>query len=162
MNSKLLFSSNFKEYGEQLHAYEVYSREIGASMMVLSACNTGSGKLTKGEGVFSIARAFLLAGVKNVIITQWSVADKSSASIMDRYYYYLSKGYPVDIALQESKADFLKKGDPVKAHPYYWASYVSIGNPIYFDTKSNRWISVLITSIVLLFAVFWIKRKLRF
>ncbi len=160
MNSKLLFSPDYDKDEEQLHAYEVYSRKIKASMVVLSACNTGSGKVSKGEGVISIARAFLLAGVKNIIITQWSIADKSSVKIMDCYYYHLSKGDPVDVALQKSKINFLTKGDPVKAHPYYWAGFVSVGNSVSYISRRNTWLIYIFFALVIVFGVFWIKRKL--
>lgn len=139
MNSILLFSSEIYNTQHQLHAYEVYSKRSKSSLVVLSACNTGTGKIESGEGVFSIARAFLLAGFSNVVLTQWSVADRSGTEIIDRYYYYLSAGHPADIALQQSKLDFLKNGDPVKAHPYFWGPYIQTGNPIVIVQDKFEW-----------------------
>jgi CHAT domain-containing protein len=139
MNSELVISTNPKRFAPQLRAYEVYSRKNSTSLVVLSACNTGAGELARGEGVFNIARAFLLAGVHNVVLTQWPVADQSSATLMDRYYYYLSEGYATDIALQRSKIDFLTFGDPVKGHPYYWTAYVNVGNPFEFPVRRSYW-----------------------
>jgi CHAT domain-containing protein len=161
MNSELVFSAE-NDPRKQLHPYEVYAEKMSASMMVLSACNTGAGEVVKGEGVINIARAFLQAGINNVILTQWSVADHSGADLMDRYYYYLSEGHPVDIALQKAKVDFLTKGDPVKAHPYYWAGYVGVGNPVTYISGSNRWIiCVFLLAVVLVIFYLLIRRKLR-
>jgi len=107
--------------------------------MVLSACNTGIGEIVKGEGVFNIARAFFKAGVDNIVLTQWSVADHSSVNLMNGFYYYLSKGYDVDIALQKAKIDFLMKGDPIKTQPFYWAPFICYGEPTAIQNKNlNR------------------------
>lgn len=163
MNSELVLSTNPGNGACQLRAYEVYSKRNSASLVVLSACNTGVGKLSGGEGVFNIARAFLLAGIHNVVLTQWPVADRSSATLMDSYYRYLSEGYATDIALQKSKIDFLKFGDPVKAHPYYWTAYVNIGNPFSFPKKNNflnLWWAILIpVTIGALLFIFRMKLK---
>jgi CHAT domain-containing protein len=162
MNSELIISTNPDKVSPQLRAYEVYTKRNLSSLVVLSACNTGAGRLSEGEGVFSIARAFLLAGVRNVVLTHWPVADRSSAELMDRYYYYLSQGYPTDIALQRSKKDYLIYGDPVKAHPYYWAGYVNVGNPFEFPKRNNfwyLWIISIVAGVGLLYMVF--RRRLK-
>ncbi len=153
MNSWFLFSSQ-KSNGEgQLHAYEIYAKKIVSSLVLLSACNTGMGKVNRGEGVFSIARAYLLAGVKNVIYTQWSIADRSSAQLMDRFYYYLSQGIPTDVALQKAKVDFILKGDPVKAFPFYWAAYVMTGYPIEVHSQRRIYLGLGISIFVILMAL---------
>jgi hypothetical protein len=77
---------------------------------------------------------------------------------MDRYYYYLSKGDPTDIALQRSKIDFLTYGDPVKAHPYYWAGYVNVGNPFEFPVKRDLIYLWIILSVVAIGAGFYLYR----
>ena len=159
MNSEMIFSPDLSRSDKQLHAFEVYSHNIHADLVVLSACNTGNGLLSKGEGVFSIARAFLLAGVKNILITQWPIADKSSEYLMDRFYYYLSRGNPVDIALQKAKIDCIFQGDPVKAAPYYWAGYVCLGNPTVLYTKKTYWPIIVMVGIAILLLFYY--RRLR-
>jgi len=158
MSSQLVFTTE-DDPEKQLYAYEVYAQKLTASLIVLSACNTGVGEIVRGEGVFNIARAFIQAGVKDIILTQWSVADQSSAFLMNRFYYYLSEGFEVDVALQHAKIDFLKNGDPVKAHPFYWAGYVAIGNPISYTYTNRKWI-IIFSVIILMCGVFWIKLKL--
>ena len=160
MNSQLIFTQG-NDPEKQLHAYEVYAQKLAASLIVLSACNTGTGEIVRGEGVFNIARAFIQAGVKDIILTQWSVADHSSALLMNRFYYYLSEGLEVDMALQNAKIDFLTSGDPVKAHPFYWAGYVTIGNPVSFASGSRKWFIILLSGlVVVIFGLFWIKQRL--
>ncbi len=153
MNSWFLFSSQ-KPNGEgQLHAYEIYAKKIVSSLVLLSACNTGMGKVNRGEGVFSIARAYLLAGVKNVIYTQWSIADRSSAQLMERFYYYLSQGMPTDVALQKAKVDFILEGDPVKAFPFYWAAYVMTGYPIEIHSQKRIYLGFGMSIFIILIAL---------
>jgi CHAT domain-containing protein len=161
MNSEMIFSPDLTRKDKQLRAFEVYSHNIHANLVVLSACNTGNGLLNNGEGVLSIARAFLLAGVKNILITRWSVADKSSGYLMDRFYYYLSMGNAVDIALQKAKIDCILQGDPVRAHPYYWAGYVCLGNPVVFETKKSYWpIIVIVGSAIFLLLFYYIRFRI--
>jgi CHAT domain-containing protein len=154
MNSELIFSPDLSKNNKQLHAFEVCSHDINAELVVLSGCNTGNGKLSQGEGVFSIARAFLLTGVKNILITQWSIADRSSASLMAGFYEYLSKGNPVDVALQKAKIDCIRKGDPLKAHPYYWAGYVNYGNPEIFESGQQHWLYFFAAALLIVIIVF--------
>lgn len=129
MLSKLVFyqDSDTIEDG-MLNTYELFSIELNAGLAVLSACNTGSGKLLKGEGIMSLARGFIFAGVPGIVMTMWSVDDESSANIVIRFYDYLEDGMPKDEALRQAKLDLLAEGDPLKSHPYYWAAYVNIGD----------------------------------
>ena len=161
MNSWFLISPfNISSNERKLHAYEIYSRKISSSLVLLSACNTGMGKVNRGEGIFSIARAFLLAGVKDVIYTQWSIADRSSAELMDRFYYYLSQGMPTDVALQKAKVDFILKGDPVKAFPFYWAAYVLEGTPIELHSHKKIFVGLSLSIVVILIAfLVWRNRR---
>ncbi len=102
MYSKLLFSPDDNEDGS-FDTYEVYNMNLNARMTVLSACNTGTGRLQKGEGVMSLARAFLYAGCPAIIMTLWSVEDESSADLMIDFYKNLLNGYSKDDALRKAK-----------------------------------------------------------
>ena len=116
-----------------LNTYEIYNMNLNARMAVLSACNTGYGKLQKGEGIMSLARGFMYAGVPSIIMTLWAVEDQSGSELMTRFYKFLSDGDEIDEALRKAKLEYLAGADELRAHPYLWASYVSIGkaNPIY-------------------------------
>ena len=116
-----------------LNTYEIYNMNLNARMAVLSACNTGYGKLQKGEGIMSLARGFIYAGVPSIIMTLWAVEDKSGSELMTRFYKFLSEGDAIDEALRKAKLEYLSTADQLRSHPYLWASYVSIGKvePIY-------------------------------
>ena len=123
-------------------------------MAVLSSCNSGSGKMQKGEGLISIARAFLYAGCPSLVITLWSVNDHISSILMRRYYDNLKDGMNKSKALQQSKIKFLESASPIHQHPYFWASYTIIGlnDPIIFNQQKNYYYILL--GIVILLLVF--------
>ena len=130
MFSKLVFSETDCEIEDGfLNTYEIYNLGLNASLAVLSSCRSGYGVLHRGEGVMSLARGFLYAGVPSIIMTGWEIEDKSGAEIMISFYSYLLKGYRKDEALRQARLDFLDGADMLRAHPYFWGAYVCIGNP---------------------------------
>lgn len=162
MLSKLVFSkpeTNSEEDG-YLNAYEVYNMKFGARLAVLSACETGSGKLQGGEGVMSMARGFIYAGCPSVVMTLWQVEDKSGVNIMSDFYRYLSKGKRKDVALRMAKLNHLESSDPLTAHPHFWLGYVNIGNaePLY-TSKDVYFIIFIFVALLLLFADYKFRRN---
>ncbi len=111
-----------------LHAYEIYNLELPAELAVLSACNSGYGRLEEGEGAISLGRAFFHAGCRSIIMSQWLANDHSSARLMDFFYQHLAQGLPKDQALRQAKLDYLNAADALTAHPYFWAGMTAIGN----------------------------------
>ena len=97
-------------------------------MVVLSACNSGTGTLYYGEGLMSLARGFTLAGASSVIKTAWEINDEASVSIMTQFYYHLSKGKEKNEAMRLAKLEYLKKASPSYADPYFWAAYEVLGD----------------------------------
>jgi CHAT domain-containing protein/Tfp pilus assembly protein PilF len=129
MLSKLVFYQNNDSVEDgMLNTYELFGMNLNAGLAVLSACNTGTGKLMKGEGMMNLARGFIYAGVPGIVMTLWSVEDQSSAEIVRKFYEYLEDGMPKDEALRQAKLDLINQGDPLRSHPYYWAAYVTIGD----------------------------------
>ncbi|MEE4256061.1 MAG: CHAT domain-containing protein, partial [Bacteroidales bacterium] len=129
--SRLVFTLNndtIEENDGLLNAYEIFNMELNARMAVLSACNTGSGKLRKGEGIMSMARGFIFAGVPSIIMTLWAVEDQAGSIMMSKFYQNLVKGMEIDEALQGAKLQYLAEADQLTAHPYLWSGYVSIGS----------------------------------
>jgi CHAT domain-containing protein len=129
MNSTLVFSPNNE--GEEdglLNVFEIYNLDLNASMVVLSACNTGYGKHKRGEGIMSLARAFFYAGVPDVVMTLWPVGDESCGKLMTHFYQNLARGASKDAALRNAKLSFLKEADPITQHPFYWAGYIVVGD----------------------------------
>ncbi len=155
MFSKLAFSSTINDTIDDgwLNTHEIYNMKLKARMAVLSACNTGSGKLQKGEGVMSLARGFLYAGCPSIIMTLWEVEDLSGTEIMSNFYKYLSKGKDKDEALRLAKLQHLKNADPLKAHPHYWLGYVNVGNPDALYDNKDIYLIILVSMIILLVSI---------
>ncbi|WP_163717946.1 CHAT domain-containing protein [Mangrovibacterium lignilyticum] len=135
MYSKLAFAKPLSDGTDDgwLNTSEIYNMQLNARMAVLSACNTGSGKMQKGEGVMSLARGFLYAGCPSIIMTLWEVEDESGANIMRDFYRFLSSGKNKADALRLAKLAHIENADPLKAHPHFWLAYVAVGNtsPLY-------------------------------
>lgn len=112
----------------QLYNCEISIARIKSPMVVLSACNSGTGTLYYGEGLMSLARGFTLAGASSVIKTAWDINDESSVSIISRFYYHLSKGKEKNEAMRLAKLEYLKKASPSYADPYFWAAYEVLGD----------------------------------
>jgi CHAT domain-containing protein len=143
--SKLIFADTI------LTSSEISLSQIRTNLAVLSACNTGFGKLEKGEGVMSMARAFHLSGVPSVVMSLWKVPDRETQKIMLYFYDHLLEGDSKSLALKKAKLDYLKETkDPVLRHPYYWAGFVINGNTQSLDVnKESTHIFVGISFLVL-------------
>lgn len=161
MFSKLVFSKPGKETSDDgfLNTYEIYNMKLNARLAVLSACETGTGMLQKGEGVMSMARAFIYAGCPAIVMTLWQVEDKSGVKIMDDFYYYLSKGKKKDVALRMAKLNHLESSDPLTSHPHYWLGYVNIGNPESLKSSTNKYLVLFLILIGLFLAGDWYRRR---
>ncbi len=131
--NKLIFSDG------DVTASEIYTANIKANLAVLSACNTGFGKLEKGEGVMSMARAFNYAGVPAIIMSLWKVPDKETKDIMVQFYQNLKVGETKSKALKNAKLAYLyaTKDENLK-HPYYWSGFVLNGNTDSIEPNNSK------------------------
>ena len=134
----------------RLFNFELYNMHIPASMVVLNGCHTGFGELESGEGVMSLARAFLYAGCQSIVTTHWSYDDKTSFELMRFYYEFLSEGMHKDDALRVAKLKFIEDASAERAYPYYWGGTVIIGDsrPIFKDAI-NYWLWILVVGLAL-------------
>jgi CHAT domain-containing protein len=108
-------------------AREIRQSRLNADVVVLSACETGTGRLAGQEGIMNLARAFLAAGAKSVVASLWAVEDRATATLMESFYGHLAAGLQVREALRQAQLDFIRDyGD--KAQPYYWAGFEVIGD----------------------------------
>jgi len=99
---------------------------IVAELVVLSACETGRGRILAGEGVWGFQSQFLSAGAKNVVGTLWRVEDESTAEFMEEFYREMGPELTdYAHALRASKLKLLHSGK--WHHPYYWAPFVLYG-----------------------------------
>ncbi len=105
---------------------EILELKLRADMVVLSACNTGSGKVAKAEGVASLGTAFLAAGASSVTVSLWHVADNSTAELMEEFYKNLVKGKTKSESLAAARSAVFSK-EYVNHNPYFWAPFVLTG-----------------------------------
>jgi CHAT domain-containing protein len=98
----------------------------GTELVVLSACETGVGKITNGDGVYGLRRALVIAGAESLVMSLWQVDDAATRDLMAGFYARLAAGAPRSSALREIQLKLLSK--PRYAHPYYWASFLPAGD----------------------------------
>jgi CHAT domain-containing protein len=119
-----------------LYAGEIYNINLNADLITLSACETGLGKITKGEGVLGLMRALLYAGSKNVMVSLWKVSDESTAELMADFYKsviekeHAEAGAPLGYSklqehLRNAKLTMIHQAKFAK--PYYWSPFILIG-----------------------------------
>ena len=138
--SKLVFSKD-----SVLTASDIYTLPINAELAVLSACETGFGKVEKSEGVMSMSRAFQYAGVSSTVMSLWKVPDQETAKLMELFYKYLKKGNSKDEALKNAKTEYLKTTDDVVLkHPFYWSGFVISGDVSAIESNSKLWLILLV------------------
>lgn len=111
-----------------LQAWEISHLKLNAELVVLSACETGYGKFQQGEGILSLARAFMYAGVPSMVVSQWEVNDASTAQIMQFFYKALATGMDKAQALRQAKLDYLANAKGMAAHPAYWSAFIQLGD----------------------------------
>ena len=111
-----------------LTALEVAGLDLlGTRLVVLSACDTGLGDITNGEGVYGLRRAFALAGAESQLLSLWQVDDFGTQSLMARYYENLTAGMGRSEALRQVQLAMIAANDRY-SHPFYWAAFVLTGD----------------------------------
>jgi CHAT domain-containing protein len=109
-----------------LRTAEVFNLRLGASLVMLSACESGLGKVKRGEGVVGLSRAFMYAGATTVGVTLWSVADKPTAELMTDFYQRLLGPNPSPSdAMREAQLAMIS--GKKNSAPFYWAPFVLVG-----------------------------------
>jgi CHAT domain-containing protein len=116
-------------YDDTIILNELYSLDLNPNLVVLSACETGVGKLYKGEGAMSIARGFQYAGAENLLFSLWQINDLSTSQIMQSFYKHYNKQQSAFIANHHSKLEYLANQtiSNIKKSPYYWSAFVYYG-----------------------------------
>ena len=112
-----------------LEARELIDMRLAARMVVLSACDTGQGQHSGGEGLLGLTWAFRAAGCPSTVASLWSVDDAATGQLMVRFYQALKAGKRKDAALREAMLE-VKQG---KTSPVYWAAFQVNG-----DTSSVK------------------------
>ena len=116
---------------------EIYNLKMRASLVGLSACQTGLGRFVRGEGIEGLNRAFFYAGASSVLMTLWSVNDEAGSQLVERFYRRLRAADPIMDALRAAKLDLVRS--PAFSHPYYWAGYVITGDAAKVVLPRKAW-----------------------
>jgi len=117
LSSALLLAGDGHDDG-RLSVGEIFSLGLKAGMVVLSACETGLGKLSNGDEMIGLTRAFIYAGTPSVVTTLWKVSDRASYELMREFYQHLKTAKKSD-ALRQAQLKTMKQFP----EPFYWAAY---------------------------------------
>ncbi len=153
------------EDDHKLYLSEIYALRIPAELIILGACETGTGQLKNGEGVMSLARGFVHAGCQSVVTTLWPVSNNATNQIMSGFYRYLVTGSSKNAALRQAQLDYLnhESTDVQGAHPFFWAPYIAIGDNKALQIPpspgfSYKQLVLLVTGLVVI-SLLWVSRK---
>ena len=126
--SGIIFTNknNSPEEDGVLYSSEIYNLNLKADLVVLSACETGLGKIVRGEGIIGLTRGFIYSGTRNIVVSLWQVADKSTSELMIEFYKNILDGKNYSSALREAKLKLIKEG--TYSYPLEWSPFVLIGN----------------------------------
>ena len=165
-NNRLIFRSESDSIEDgSLYSYELYELQLPADLTVLSTCESGTGKLQPGEGVYSLARGFAYAGCPSVMMSLWRVDDRQTSNLMPTFYRALFAGKTKVNALRDAKINYLQESSNYSAHPYFWAAFVLEGNASaivnYQPARYVFWIVAVLTLVYLGFFLQkeWVKRN---
>jgi CHAT domain-containing protein len=114
-----------------LEAREIMQLNLHADLVVLSACQTARGRVGAGEGIMGVSWAFLVAGAPTIVVSQWKVDSAATATLMINFHQRLANQHPREgttkaDALRQASLDLLRQ--PKYRHPFYWASFVMLGD----------------------------------
>jgi len=148
-------------YDDIMLLHEFYGLSLNPKLVVLSACETGIGKIRTGEGAMSLARGFQYAGAQNLLFSLWQVNDLSTSQVMTSFYEHYSETNSAFMANRKSKLDFLNNKDisNAKKSPYYWSGFVYYG--ALDEEKKEHSIFLWIGAFMgVLFLLYLLKRRL--
>jgi CHAT domain-containing protein len=130
MHSSLAITADAENDGF-LTVLEILRMKVPADLVVLSACETGTGRVYWTEGIVGLTRAFMMAGAPRVICSLWKVDDEATKALMVKFYELWNpkkgKGLPAATALKQAQ-EFVRSHEKWK-HPFYWAAWVLWGLP---------------------------------
>ena len=121
----IYLNNNSDDQLTSLYAYELFDIQMNSELVMLNSCSSGSGSYLQGSGIMGISRALRYAGAKSLALNLWSVNDKAASEFATSFYTAINEGSSKWEAMRTAKLSLLKTGN---ANPYYWGSYMLIGN----------------------------------
>jgi CHAT domain-containing protein/tetratricopeptide (TPR) repeat protein len=134
-----------------------------AQLVFLAACETNAGKQQMGEGVYSLARGFAIAGVPATVAALWKTDNEAMYRLSELFYQFIKKGMAKDEALRHAKIEFIRTGSKENRLPFYWASSVLLGNtsPVKFSSSVNYYFIFTGGALFFIIVLFWLHKKRR-
>ena len=130
------WSSKFPQRRDYiLKMSDVQAANLRARLVVLSCCHSGRGRVLKGEGVVGIARAFLAAGARSVLVALWAIDDEATMVFMKSFYQHLKEGKTANAAVQQSMK-FLRESEQF-SEMKYWAPFQLIGDDVKIEFEAD-------------------------
>jgi CHAT domain-containing protein len=127
-----LMLSLYDEKGRPIDGFlrlnEIFNLRLPAQLVVLSACESGEGKLVKGEGLLGLTRGFMYAGAASLVVSHWEVDDAATPELMIRFYKRLLGTEQLHPAAALRAAQLSMMQESKWAHPYYWAPFAVEGD----------------------------------
>jgi CHAT domain-containing protein len=118
-----------------LTTLDIFNLSLKASLVTLSACQTGRNVVGGGDELLGLMRAFLYAGAASLVLSLWAVEDRSTARLMETFYRKLAEGWTKGAALQHAQRQFIAERSAEQdalsasyAHPYFWAPFFLVGD----------------------------------
>lgn len=113
-----------------LTTLDIFNLRLQASLVTLSACQTGRSVVGGGDELMGLMRAFLAAGAASLVSTLWAVEDETTAALMQRFYGCLAQGARKGDGLRQAQCRFLEEGATAGRyrHPYFWAPFFLVGD----------------------------------
>jgi CHAT domain-containing protein/Tfp pilus assembly protein PilF len=109
-----------------LEAREILGLDLHADLAVLSACETGRGQISGGEGLIGLSWSFFVAGCPTTVVSQWKVESRSTSALMVAFHKELRAGRARADALARAMRSQMRR--PQWRHPFYWAAFAVIGD----------------------------------
>jgi CHAT domain-containing protein len=159
-NSIILAPGEGEEDG-YLQTNEIYSLDMNTELVTLSACNTGIGNYLDGEGMISLATGFRSAGVRNIVMSLWSLPDDATSDVMKRFYRLLKEGQEKGDALRMAKLEYLEDADQNTAAPFFWAATVLAGKntPLALHRNHLSFVAVGAVICMLIAGMFFMRKR---
>jgi CHAT domain-containing protein len=135
---------------DALYLEELYSLQMDATrLIIISACETGHGRLVNSEGVLSLTRGFAYAGCPSIVNSLWKADDAATSAILQQFHHYLKKGFAKSKALQRAKLDYLHS-NAINKSPGFWAHLILTGDTTPIVAGKNYWWWLVVVILVLL------------
>jgi CHAT domain-containing protein len=113
-----------------LTTLDIFNLRLQASLVTLSACQTGRSVVGGGNELLGLMRSFLAAGAASLVATLWAVEDRSTSDLMREFYQSLAAGETKSAALRRAQLGLLGRDEVVGGrHPYFWAPFFLVGDP---------------------------------